>query len=126
MEKYHTTKRIASTLLFLVLLSLTATAQDFKLFYAKNVTDVTNFRNLSELDKQLHWREVSNDSIDGNLDDVVQVKNMLASTRMKGLDDQRLFWKMRDEMLLCFRIDDPTNAGGSFRRSSILPWMTTL
>jgi hypothetical protein len=115
MEKHHTTRRIASTLLFLVLLSLTATAQDFKLFYAKNVTDATNFRNLSELDKQLHWREVSNGSIDGNLDDVMQVKNMLASTRMKGLDDQRLFWKMRDEMLLCFRIDDPSNAGGTFR-----------
>ena len=99
-------KRFVHTLLFL-LLTLSVAAQDFRLFYAKNVTDVTQFRNLAELDRQLSWRQITNGAIDGNLDDVRQVKAMLSETRMKGLEDQRLFWKMRDEMLLCFRIDDP-------------------
>ena len=97
-----------------MLLTLTAAAQDFKLFYAKNVTDVTQFRNLNELSNQLHWREVADKANDTNRDDIQQVKDMLSETRMKGLDDQRLFWRMRDEMLLCFRIDDPTD-NGSFR-----------
>ena len=106
-------KKLTYTL-FLLLLTITAAAQDFTLNYAKNVNDVTDFRNLTELDKQLDWHEVSNGSIDGNLDDVTPVKEMLASTRMKGEDDQQLFWKMRDQMLLCFRIDDPTADGGNF------------
>jgi hypothetical protein len=46
-------------------LILSAAAQDFKLFYTKNVTDVTQFRNLTELDKQLSWRQVTNGAIDG-------------------------------------------------------------
>ena len=102
------------TLLSFLLLTLSAVAQDFKLYYAKNVTDVTEFLNLEEMSKQLNWHQVANGSVDGNRADVEQVKAMLSETRMKGLDDQRLFWKMRDEMLLCFRIDDPT-ANGSFR-----------
>ncbi len=106
-------KRLTNTL-FLLLLTITAVAQDFKLNYAKNVNDVTDFRNLTELDKQLDWHEVSNGAIDGNLDDVTPVKEMLASTRMKGEEDQQLFWKMRDQMLLCFRIDDPNEDGGNF------------
>ena len=106
-------KRLTNTLL-LLLFALMVSAQDFKLFYAKNVSDVTQFRNLNEMSKQLHWREVANGSMDGNRDDVTRVKAMLSETGMKGLEEQRLFWRMRDEMLLCFRIDDPTN-NGSFR-----------
>lgn len=108
-------KRFVNSLILFMLLTLSVSAQDFKLFYAKNVTDVTQFRNLTELDKQLSWREVSNGSIDGNLDDVKQVKDMLSQSRMKGIDDQQLFWKMRDEMLLCFRIDDPNGKNSTFR-----------
>lgn len=100
--------------MILLLLTLTTTAQDFQLYYAKNVTDVTVFDDMTEMAKQLSWRQVTHGSIDGNLDDVTKVKEMLASTRMKGLEDQQLFWKMRDEMLLCFRIDDMQSNGGSF------------
>ena len=92
----------------------TVSAQDFQLYYAKNVTDVTSFDDMAKMDKQLSWRQVTDGSIDGNWDDVNKVKEMLASTRMKGLEDQQLFWKMRDEMLLCFRIDDTQSNGGSF------------
>ena len=107
-------RRLTSTLMILQLLTLTTTAQDFQLYYAKNVTDVTVFDDMTEMAKQLSWRQVTHGSIDGNLDDVTKVKEMLASTRMKGLEDQQLFWKMRDEMLLCFRIDDMQSNGGSF------------
>lgn len=98
-------KWLTNTLL-LLLLTLTAAAQDFKLFYAKNVTDVTQFRDINILDAELNWREVNNGDIDGNQTDVEQLKQMLAETRMKGLEDQRMFWHMRDRMLLCFRIND--------------------
>lgn len=108
-------KRNFYTLLFFTLLALPTVAQDFKLFYAKNVTDVTQFRNMTQMDKELKWREVSNGAIDGNRDDVMKVKEMLSQTRMKGLADQQLFWKMRDEMLLCFRIDDPSSKNSNFR-----------
>lgn len=108
-------KRLTNTILLLILLVASVAAQDFKLYYAKNVTDVTEFRNLTEMSKQLHWREVTNGSVDTNRDDVIRVKAMLSETRMKGLEDQQLFWKMRDEMLLCFRIDDTGAKSGSFR-----------
>lgn len=108
-------KRLASTLLFFIQFALATVAQDFKLYYAKNVTDVTQFSNLEAMSKELHWREVANGSIDGNRNDVDKVKAMLSETRMKGLEDQRLFWKMRDEMLLCFRIEDTGAKSGSFR-----------
>ena len=108
-------KRLINTLLFFTLVALTSAAQDFKLFYAKNVTDVTNFGSATTIARQLTWREVANGSVDGNRADVDKVKEMLSATRMKGLADQQLFWKMRDEMLLCFRIEDTTGGGGSFR-----------
>ena len=46
-------KWLTNTLL-LLLLTLTAAAQDFKLFYAKNVTDVTQFRDINILDAELN------------------------------------------------------------------------
>lgn len=108
-------KRIFSAMVLFMLLAMPAVSQDFKLYYAKNVTDVTQFRNMAEMERQLRWRQVTDGSIDGNLDDVKKVKEMLSLTRMKGIDDQRLFWKMRDEMLLCFRIDDTDSKSSNFR-----------
>ena len=107
-------KRLTSTLLIL-LLTITVAAQDFKLFYAKNVTDVTQFRDINFLDAELNWREVNNGDIDGNQADVEQLKQMLGETRMKGLEDQRMFWHMRDRMLLCFRINDGKGDTGSYQ-----------
>ena len=104
-------KRLINTILFFTLVTLTSAAQDFKLYYAKNVTDVTNFGSATTIARQLSWREVANGSIDGNRADVDKVKEMFSATRMKGLADQQLFWKMRDEMLLCFRIEDTTGGG---------------
>ena len=42
-------KRNFYTLLFFTLLALPTVAQDFKLFYAKNATDVTQFRNMAQI-----------------------------------------------------------------------------
>ncbi len=107
-------KRLTGILLIL-LFTITVAAQDFKLYYAKNVTDVTQFRDINILDAELNWREVNNGDIDGNQADVEQLKQMLGETRMKGLEDQRMFWHMRDRMLLCFRINDGKGDTGSYQ-----------
>lgn len=108
-------KRLLNVFQLLAFLSLTATAQDFKLYYAKNVTDITQFSQDNKiLDPQLSWREVTNNAIDGNQVEAYELKQMLASTRMKGLDDQRQFWKMRDHALLCFRINDGSGTTGAY------------
>jgi hypothetical protein len=83
------------------------------------VTDVTQFRDINILDAELNWREVNNGDIDGNQTDVEQLKQMLAETRMKGLEDQRMFWHMRDRMLLCFRINDGKGDTGSYQAEVI-------
>ena len=111
-------KRLTGILLIL-LFTITVAAQDFKLYYAKNVTDVTQFRDINILDAELNWREVNNGDIDGNQADVEQLKQMLGETRMKGLEDQRMFWHMRDRMLLCFRINDGKGDTGSYQAEVI-------
>ena len=113
--KPNNMKRLTNTFLFLAMLAMTSTAQDFKLYYAKNVTDVTTFSdNVDELAKQLEWREVANNSIDGNQMEVYELIQMLSSTRMKGLADQQQFWRMRDHTLLCFRINDGSGTTGTY------------
>ena len=108
-------RRLTNTILFLALTALAAAAQDFKLYYAKNVSDVTQFSdNVDELAKQLEWKEVANNAIDGNQMEVYELKQMFASTRMKDLPDQQLFWRMRDHTLLCFRINDGSGRTGSY------------
>ncbi|MBO7045165.1 MAG: hypothetical protein J6W38_02270 [Prevotella sp.] len=108
-------RRLTNTLLFLWVFALGAVAQDFKLYYAKNVTDVKYFSDdVNELARQLDWKEVVNGSIDGNQVEVYEVKEMLKSTRMKGLADQQQFWRMRDHTLLCFRINDGSGKTGSY------------
>lgn len=86
-------------------------AQSFKLWYANNVTDVTNLDNIEDEGSGLIWREVDSNgqTVAGNLVEVTKLKQMLASTRMKNLDDKRQFWKMRDHGLLCFKIEDLDN-----------------
>ena len=108
-------RRLTNTLLLILLLSMTAAAQDFKLYYAKNVTDVTHFTDdVDELAKQLDWKEVANNAIDGNQVEAYNLVQMLSSTRMKGLADQQQFWTMRDHALLCFRINDGAGNTGAY------------
>ena len=95
-------------------MALSAVAQDFKLYYAKDVTNVTDFSSTRKIAQQLTWKEVKNGAIDGNAADVKAVTDMLKDPRMKGLDDQRLFWRMRDETLLAFRINDGSGKTGIY------------
>ena len=86
------------TLVGLLLLCavVAAHAQSFKLYYANNVTDVTDLDNI-EKDTHLNWREVASGSsiaFDGNMVEVSNLKTMFAQERMKTLDDKRQFWKM--------------------------------
>ena len=99
-------KRLTNILLFLWLFALAATGQEFKLWFANNVTDVQNFDSITTSHSGLNWREVHDKDIDGNSAEVDRVRQMLASTGMKGLEQQRQFWTMRDRTLQCFRIDD--------------------
>ena len=98
----------------LLSLCIVAVAQDFKLFFANNVTDVTDFNDIESASSGLNWREVADGDIAGNQIEVEAVKKMFASTEMKGLTQQRQYWTMRDHSLLCFRIDDGEGSSGSF------------
>lgn len=101
-------------IIFLILVGIIeAEAQDFKLYFANNVTDVSDFNEIETSD-ELNWREVRNGDISGNQVEVDAVKQMFKSEEMKGLDQQRQYWKMRDHSLLCFRIGDGDGKIGNF------------
>lgn len=112
--------RVLSYLVALVLCllgTLPSLAQDFKLYFANNITDVKELNTDIEKMTELDWREVKGGEthdIAGNQVEVEQVMNMFAETRMKWLEDQQMFWRMRDHCLLCFRIDD-CGKPGEFR-----------
>ena len=102
-------KNISTLLLLFVCLlwgNSKAEAQDFKLYFANNVTDVTDFTKIESSTSPLVWREVKNNDMSGNMAEVNGVINMFASTDMKYRKQQRQFWTMRDHCLLCFRIND--------------------
>ena len=88
-------------------------AQDFDLYFANNVSDVANLRSIRNTN-QLNWQRVTNGVLATNKVQVEQVKSMFASTAMKGREQQQLFWKMRDNTLLCFRINDGKNSGATY------------
>ena len=101
-------KKIYGLILCLMCAVVAARAQSFKLWYANNITDVVDLDNIEKEGSGLNWREVDSNAqtVAGNLVEVTKLKQMLSSTRMKGLEDKRQFWKMRDHGLLCFRVDD--------------------
>ena len=105
--------------IFLLAITLTVAtllpAQDFKLYFANNVTDVLNFNALEDTESGLNWREVKDKELAGNVVEVDQVKQMFASEDVKYKAQQRQFWRMRDHCLLCFRIDDGTNGTNSYQ-----------
>ena len=105
-------KRVIS-LLLLTIAAVSLQAQDFDLYFANNVGDVTNLRNI-KTDPNLKWKKVEGSSVSSNRVDVENVVNMFKQTRMKKLDDQKLFWKMRDDNLLCFRINDGKGKSGEY------------
>ena len=100
---------------YLFLLTITALslqAQDFQLYFANNVSDVSNLRSIRKSNK-LNWQLVTNGALATNKVQVEGVKSMFASTDMKGREQQQQFWKMRDNNLLCFRINDGDNSKGA-------------
>ena len=110
-------KKIFVQLLLSMLLSWMGTevkAQDFKLYFANNVSDITDFTKIADADSPLLWREVKNSDMSGNLAEVVDVIRMFDSQEMKFRQQQRQFWTMRDHCLLCFRINDGDGKTGSY------------
>ena len=100
--------------MLLTMAGVAVQAQDFKLYFANNVTDVVDFTKIEDDSSPLVWREVKNNDMGGNLVEVNEVKKMFASTNMKFRQQQRQFWTMRDHCLLCFRINDGKGQSGSF------------
>ena len=89
-------------------------AQDFKLYFANNITDIEDFSKIEEATSPLEWREVKNTDMSGNLAEVVEVMKMFESKERKYKQQQRQFWTMRDHCLLCFRINDGSGTTGSY------------
>ena len=94
--------------------ALSLQAQDFDLWFANNVGDVPSVRNIKTAGSGLIWKKVEGSTIVTNATDVKKVKDMFSATRMKTRDDQKVFWKMRDDNLLCFRINDGRGTSGEF------------
>ena len=110
-------KKFLFQVLFSMLLScgvLQGQAQDFKLYFANNVSDVEDFTKIEDESSPLVWREVKNNDMGGNLVEVTEVMNMFASPEKKYRQQQRQFWTMRDHCLLCFRINDGKGTTGSY------------
>ena len=80
--------------------ALSLQAQDFDLWFANNVGDVPSVRNIKTAESGLIWKKVEGSTIVTNATDVKKVKDMFSATRMKNRDDQKVFWKMRDDNLL--------------------------
>lgn len=76
---------------------------------------MAKIRNIKSDGSGLKWSQVSDGAILGNSADVDKVKAMFASKRQKTRADQRLFWKMRDDNLLCFRINDGKGTSGQYQ-----------
>ena len=95
-------------LLFFMLLCLSTVcrAQNFKLYFANNISDVKDFSKIEE-STTLEWREVQpHGDVYTNTAEVNSIMRMFDSPEMKNLTHQKSFWKMRDHSLLCFRIND--------------------
>lgn len=101
-------------LLMMAFFGTMAQAQDFKLYFANNVTDITDFTKIEDASSPLRWREVKNKDISGNLAEVTEVRKMFDSKDVKFRKEQRQFWTMRDHCLLCFRINDGQGKTGSY------------
>ena len=109
-------KRLSLLITLIFTIVIVAEAQSFKLWYANNVTDVANLDDIESEGSGLNWREVDSNTqtVAGNLVEVSKLKQMLSSTRMKGLEDKRQFWRMRDHGLLCFKIEDLDNVNHTY------------
>ena len=111
-------RKFTLIVLQMLCVAFVAQAQSFKLYYANNVTDVSNLDDIEKDGSGLNWREVATGStiaMDGNLAEVTALKRMFAETRMKNLTDKRQFWKMRDHTLLCFRIDENGSTQNTYK-----------
>lgn len=110
-----TKRRVLMYIAILLMTAMTAQAQvDFKLYFANNVGEVSRVSKLKDADSELKWNEVNDGTIMTNLNHMEPVKKMFAETRQKTQADQELFWKMRDDNLLCFRINDGKGTYGEF------------
>ena len=94
-QQLHHLDNVPLRIFYLFLLTITALslqAQDFQLYFANNVSDVSNLRSIRKSNK-LNWQLVTNGALATNKVQVEGVKSMFASTDMKGRAQQQQFWK---------------------------------
>ena len=104
------TRRKLFSQMILLLTAMTAQAQiDFKLYFANNIGELESVAKLKGSNSGLKWKEVTDGMTVGNRTAMVEVKTMFKSSRQKTRQDQETFWKMRDNNMLCFRINEGKN-----------------
>ena len=82
---------------------------DFKLYMANNIGELESVAKLKGSNSGLKWNEVTDGMTVGNRAAMVEVRDMFKSSRQKTRQDQETFWKMRDNNMLCFRINEGKN-----------------
>ena len=82
---------------------------DFKLYMANNIGELESVAKLKGSNSGLKWKEVTDGITVGNRAAMVEVRDMFKSSRQKTRQDQETFWKMRDNNMLCFRINEGKN-----------------
>ena len=83
---------------------------DFKLYFANNIGELESVAKLKGSNSGLKWTEVTDGMTSGNRTAMEEVKNIFRSSRQKTRKDQETFWKMRDNNMLCFRINEGKNS----------------
>ena len=102
-------KRISLILVMLWTVTVMQGQIDFKLYMANNIGELESVAKLKGSNSGLKWKEVTDGMTVGNRAAMVEVRDMFKSSRQKTRQDQETFWKMRDNNMLCFRINEGKN-----------------
>ena len=102
-------KRISLILVMLWTVTAMQGQIDFKLYMANNIGELESVAKLKGSNSGLKWKEVTDGITVGNRAAMVEVRDMFKSSRQKTRQDQETFWKMRDNNMLCFRINEGKN-----------------
>ena len=103
-------RRICFSLVMLMVVLTMQGQVDFKLYFANNIGELESVAKLKGSNSGLIWNEVTNYMTAGNRPAMEEVKNIFRSSRQKTRKDQETFWKMRDNNMLCFRINEGKNS----------------
>ena len=90
----------------LLLATVTASAQYFRLYMSKSIMEIPDYKKAAAIDQITDWVEVTDGAIYSNFMEVEEVMNDLKKPGLKGLEEAAKFRKMRDHTILTFKFDD--------------------